>query len=247
MYGSDWTEYVGACTCDDCFTTYLKQYAGNWQSIYEQVAPQQRGAWLGEHGAAEHYRRHHAKRIEAQYDALRARCQAVNPAFLFGYAPDLEDPPRDIPGLARGLGTSSHPCLVFSEFEYTRGVTHQSLGNIRRVVRDGLPALYLSGQFLASQAPDTLADNALFGSLYGDGWWAYFGGALLNNVGLDNPAAFGSYKGRVSGTTAADYLDRLVKMHAQLDDLLTRPQKDWPKASCSICGASGSRCAQGWR
>jgi len=68
----------------------------------------------------------------------------------------------------------------------------------------------------------------LIASLYGGGWWAYFGGALLNNVGLDNPARE-SHKRRVSGTTAADYLDRLAKMHTQLDDLLTRRQKDWPK------------------
>ena len=82
---------------------------------------------------------------------------------------------------------------------------------------------------LHAQGPDMLADNALIASLYGDGWWGWFGGALMNNVGLDKPAAFKSPYGRVKGTTAADYLDRLAEMHTQLDDLLARPQKDWPQ------------------
>ena len=225
MYESDVTTYAGPCICDDCFATYLKQYARNWESTRDKVPAEQRGAWLNEHGAAEHYSRYQAKCIEDQYDALRARCQAINPAFLFGYAPFLDS----FPGLTRGLGTSSHPCLIFSEQEYTSGSNPQSLANIQRVRRDGLPALYLGGHWFLTQSPDMMADNVLIASLYGDGWWAWFGAAVMNNVGLGDLDGFKPPYGRVKGTTAADYLGRLAKMHAQLDDLLAGPQKAWPK------------------
>ena len=102
----------------------------------------------------------------------------------------------------------------------------QSLANIQRVRRDGLPAMYLSGHMLHEQSPDMLADNSLIGSLYGDGWWAWFGGALVHELD-DKP--FKAPYGRVKGTTAADYLDRLATMHTQLDELLSGQQEDWPK------------------
>jgi hypothetical protein len=225
MYESDVTTYSGACVCDDCFATYLKQYARNWESIHNEVLPEKRGVWLNEQNASEHYSRYQAKRIEDQFDALRARCQAIKPGFLFGYAPFLDS----FPGLTRGLGTSSHPCLIFSEQEYTSGSNPQSLANIQRVRRDGLPALYLGGHWFLTQTPDVMADNILIASLYGDGWWGWFGAAVMNNVGLDDPDAFKAPYGRFNGTTAADYLDRLAKAHAQLDDLLAGPQKVWPK------------------
>ena len=52
---------------------------------------------------------------------------------------------------------------------------------------------------------------------------------LLHNVGTDNPKAFESPYGRFKGYTAAEYLDRIRKMHDKLAHLLTQPAATWPK------------------
>ena len=225
MYESDTTTYPGPCFCDDCFGTYLKTYCRDSKASFKEIAAEKRGEWIAANGAVEHYGRDQTARVERQYDTLRQRCQAVNPAFLFAYAPFLDS----FAGLTRGLGTSNVPCLVFSEQEYTAGPKPQTFANVQRVRGDGLPALYISGHMLWYQTPEVLAENALISSLYGDGWWAWYGGALLTNVGTDHPDAFKSPYGRTKGTTAMDYHNRLAKMHARLEQLVAAPRKQWPK------------------
>ena len=117
MYGSDSTSYPGPCFCDACFRHYLRNYSTNWRAHDGEIAPQDRGRWINDQKAIEHYGRHAAARIERQWDALRARCQAIRPTFLFAYAPFLEH----IPGMTCGLGTPDVPCLVLSEREYGSG------------------------------------------------------------------------------------------------------------------------------
>ena len=79
---------------------------------------------------------------------------------------------------------------------------------------------------LIAQPPRMLADNALQSSLYCDGWWAWYGTALLTDVGAGE-APLLPY-GRVEGTSARDYLDLLTAAHARLDELLASPRDTWP-------------------
>jgi hypothetical protein len=225
MYESDTTTYPGPCFCDNCFKQYLKDHTKNWQSQFDKIQPEQRGAWINDQDSTVIYAKYNTKRIEALYARLRVRCQAINPAFLFGYAPFF----NSFAGLTGGLGTASNPCLVFSEQEYTSGPNPQSLANVQRIRSEGIPARYLSGLMVFQQAPDTFAKNALVGSLYGDGWWAWYGGALLNNPGLDKPIAFKSPYGRAKDTTAAQYHDALAAAHAKLDVLIGAKPDSWPK------------------
>ena len=227
MYESDETGYAGPCVCDDCFATYLKAFVEQeqWKRLYEQVPAERRGLWLSANRADAHYSRFTAKRVEAQYDEIRQRCQAVNPAFLFGHAPFL----GHVGGMERGLGTSSAPCLVLSEMEYGRGPSGRSYANVRRVREEGIPALYLCGLFLVQQTPDMVKNNALISSLYCDGWWLYYASAVLNHPDDDDPEAFRHSYGRVKGTSARDYLDRIATMHHRLDELLGKPRDQWPK------------------
>ena len=155
------------------------------------------------------------------YDSLRQRCQKLDPAFFFGMAPQL----NHLPGVVRGLGTASVPSLSFGEHEYHHGAYRWSFIGTKRC-REHLPALFLCGAWIAVQPPEMLANNVLQSSLYTDGWWAYYGTALLTDVGAAKEPWIGY--GRVLGTTARDYLDRIAAAHTKLDKLLTLPKSQWP-------------------
>ena len=148
------------------------------------------------------------------YDGIRARCQEVNPFFLFAMGHLMES----LPGLTRGFGTRSLPCLIFSEGEYHDGPTAQTVANVQLLRREGIPGLYISGLMVWFHDVAGLARNAILGGLYSDGWDAWCGMALTMNVGTDKPAAFKSPCGRGQvGSTAMDYLSRLAEAHKQLD------------------------------
>ena len=232
MYHSDKSGYYGSCVCDDCFSTYLKEYATNWKAVYDSVPVDGRGGahwtygtldgWLNQQESADHYNAFAAKRIEKMYDSIRKRCQEINPTFFFGVAPML----HHLSGVERGLGTASVPCLVFSEHEYHHGPYRGSFIGVRDI-KASMPALFVSGAYVASQSPELMATNAAQGCLYTDGWWPWYGTALLTNVGAGEAGA--KPYGRVEATSARDYLDRITAAHARIDQLLALPKDQWPK------------------
>ena len=222
MYHSDKSGYYGSCVCDECFKTYLQTYAGNWRTVFDNVPAEGRGEWVKSRLADEHYSMFAAQRIEAMYDSIRRKCQEINPTFLFGIAPML----YHLPGVERGLGTANVPCLVFSEHEYHNGPYRGSFIGTRDS-RIYLPTRFLCGAYVAVQSPELMADNLLQASLYCDGWWAWYGEALLTNTGAGK--APGIPYGRVAGTSARDYLDLITATHARLDGLLASPTSEWPE------------------
>jgi len=219
MYESDQTGYPGSCACDDCFATYLTEFATGSQVLYDQVPPERRGLWLEANSASGHYDRFQNNRIAALYDTIRQRCQAVNSTFIFAHAPGT----RHLSIIMHGLGTSSLPCLAFSEYEYTRGVGARSYAEVERLRQEGVPALYLAGQFLVSQTPEMVSENALLGALKCDGWWLYYAEAVLTHPDAADPEAFVTSYGRVKGTSARDYLDLIKETHQRMDELLDKP------------------------
>jgi hypothetical protein len=227
MYHSDTQSYYSPCVCDDCFGTYLKEFATDWQTFFETVPADERGQWLVDRGALDnlsnnwwggsHYATFAAKRVERVWDGIRRRCQAVNPAFVLARYGVFDD----LPGMERGMGSSSVPCPVFNGNEYHHGPYRGSYGNMQRIAGN-LPVLYLSGIYVKSQPPEMLTQSALQASLYTDGWWAWYGSALLQ----DNLP--GDY-GRFAATSRRDYLDGITAVHAKIDKLLALPRSQWPK------------------
>ena len=224
MYESDLADYAGPCVCDYCFRAYADAFAENSDAVYDGVEPEHRGVWLRPDGIYGHYSRFARRRTEDMYDRIRARCQALNSAFVFGYAGILEH----IPGITRGFGTSAVPCVVFDESEYTTGPTFTMQRNLRYLRRTDAPAVYVCGLWLHKTRPKELAERALISSLYADGWWAWFGAALL----LEPDAVSGTYTkdpyGRFPATRADEYWDLLKPMHARLSRLLAGPREAWP-------------------
>ena len=226
MYHSDTSGYYDPCVCDVCFATYLKEYAANWKAIYDSIPGEERGKWLVDRGALDnlannwwgdsHYVTFAAMRIEKLWDGIRRRCQAVNPSFVLARYHVF----GNIPGMERGMGTSTVPCPVFNASEYNHGPYRGSFLNMKRIA-ESFPVLYLSGTYITKQPPEMLAESALQGSLYTDGWWAYYGTALLVD-GLQ------SGYGRYEGTSRSDYLDRIATVHAKVYQLLASPKSEWP-------------------
>ena len=224
MYGSDQADYVGCCVCDYCFRAYLDIFEDNSDAIYDSVKPEQRGVWLRENGTYGQYSRFARRRTEDIYDDIRARCQAINPAFVFGYAGVNEH----VPGLARGFGTSTVPCVLFDETGYTTGPGFTMQRDLNYLKRAQLPVMHACGLWLHRTRPKELAERGILGALYGDGWWAWYGPSLL----MEPEAVTGVYTkdpyGRFTGTPAKAYWDVLKPMHAQLDELLAGKREAWP-------------------
>ncbi len=224
MYESDVAAYPGPCFCDACFGHYLRAHHDRPQATLIEVKPERRGRWINEHGEDARYGKYSADRVADLYAQIRARCQAINPAYLLGYAPFY----NSFAGLTAGLGTATNPCLIFSEQEYTNGPSPQSLANVQHIRSAGVPALYLSGLMVHHQPPQMFADNALLGARSGDGWWAWYGSSLLSMVGGDDPEAFKSPYGRSPNTTAAEYHEALAVNHRRLAELIDQSPDGWP-------------------
>ena len=227
MYHSDTAEYHDPCVCDVCFATYLKQFASDWQAVYDSVPADERGQWLVDRKALDtlenpwwgssHYAIYAAKRIEKLWDGIRQRCQAINPAFVLARYGVFDR----LPGMERGLGTSTVPCPMFNGNEYPMGPYRGSFISTKRI-NATMPVLYLCGTYVKAQPPELVAKSARQASLYTHGWWAWYGTALL----VDNLP--GDY-GRHEGTSRSDYLDRIAEVHAEIDKLLASPKSEWPK------------------
>ena len=224
MYQSDLSDYQGPCVCDYCFRPYLDAFARNGDTVYGAVAPTDRGVWLREHGIYGHYSRFAARRTEDLYDGIRARCQAVNPAFVFGYA----QLPEHVPGMTRGLGTPAVPCIVFNEEEYSTGPGTVLRRNLRYLGRARLPAMYICGLWVAKTSPKQMAERASIASLHADGWWAWYGTALLTEPDAKEGAFTKEPYGRFEGMPADRYWALIKPMHARLEKLLAGPKDAWP-------------------
>ena len=226
MYHSDQANYAGPCYCDDCFATYLAAFAVDPQKTYDQVPAAERGRWLAKrqqgHGQYEtsHYSSFAARRTEALWDGIRRRCQAVNPAFILAKYHLL----RSIPGMSRGLGTPSVPSPVLNANEYSHGPYRWSYMHTKNA-RENLPVLFVPGLYIAEQPPEMLAGNIMMSSLYCDGYFVYYGTALLTNI--ERRKATGGY-GRYDDTAALDYLDIIASTHARIDRMLDAPRDTWP-------------------
>ncbi|MAE67573.1 MAG: hypothetical protein CMJ18_25225 [Phycisphaeraceae bacterium] len=236
MYESDSTRYPGACYCDSCFRRYVKAYSTDWKHHFEHVRPERRGLWIAGNEAGDHYRLEQRLALIKQFGSIRDRCRAINPDYLFAYAPFV----GYMSGLTLGLATTERPVIVWSEREYTHGPESRTIGYLERMRDEQLPALYVCGHMIWYQDPKMLADNLVVGALHTDGWWAWLGTAILAYVGTDEPIAYKSPYGRADGTTARDYLDAIKAAHARLDRLLGEDPETWPRAEM-FRGVRGDR------
>ena len=214
MYESDDANYyAGPCICDDCFANYLKTFSEKWRFVYERLPDEARGVWLQANNADKHYREHGASRLAGMYDRIKRSCEQTNPAFIMAKYHVFDD----LPGMERGLGSSSIPAPLLSATEYRVGPNVHGARNYQRILDEGFPVVYVPGAYIADMSPEQMADNALLSSLYYGGWFLWHGRALLAET-----------HGERSRGSTRDYLDRITAMHKRLDQLLGQPRGQWP-------------------
>ena len=97
-------------------------------------------------------------------------------------------------------------------------------------IKENMPVLFVSGLYVKVQSPERFAENVLQSCLYTDGYFAWYGTALLSfpGPGEEKQTLPGAY-GRWGNSSAADYLGRPKATHTRLDTLLTQPRDTWPK------------------
>ena len=215
MYESDDSNYNGGpCVCDDCFMNYVKKFSNQWRFVYERLSDEDRGVWLQANKADKHYAQYTASRIESLYDGIKRSCEQINPTFIMAKYHVFDD----MPGLERGLGSSSIPAPLLSATEYNAGPNAWGAKLYRRAVGEGFPIIYACGAWPKPQSPEKLCDSALLSSLYYGGWFVWNSSALLDQKSPE----------RFPGASGQDYLDGITAMHKRLDQLLTQPRSQWP-------------------
>ena len=215
MYESDDANYLGGpCVCDDCFMNYVKTFSKQWRLIYERLSDESRGVWLQANKADKHYAQYTASRIEGIYDKIKRSCEQINPAFIMAKYHVFDD----MPGLERGLGSTSIPAPLLSATEYRNGPNAYGAKLYRRAVEEGFPIIYVCGLYPQAIPPDKFSEYALLSSLYYGGWYVWHSEVLLAK----------SHPERVQGTSSRDYLDKITAMHKRLDHLLKQPRSQWP-------------------
>ena len=88
-----------------------------------------------------------------------------------------------------------------------------------------------------------MADNAVMSSLYCDGWWAWYGTALLTFTGANEYKGLKDY-GRVKDTTAQDYLEKITEANKKIDALLAGPKSQWPERKDTMPDFMAARVAR---
>ena len=215
MYESDDANYNGGpCVCDDCFMNYVKKFSNQWRFIYERLSDEARGVWLQANHADKHYAQYTASRIEGLYDKIKRSCEQINPTFIMAKYHVFDD----MPGLERGLGSSSIPAPLLSATEYNGGPNAYGVKLYRRAIEGNFPLLYVCGAYPKPQSPEMLSNSALLSSLYYGGWFLWHSDIILAK----------DHAERFPGASSQDYLDQITAMHKRLDQLLKRPRSEWP-------------------
>ena len=167
MYESDMTSYNGACMCDYCFKNFLKII--NLESMFDSIKPKDRAAWVKLNNFLELYQRVAQYEIYKITRNIEQELHKVNPDMVLALFPAFEW----VPGVERGLGTSTQPVIVFSEIEYRAGFSPIIRKNIERIKAEKYPVLYCPGFWPIKHGPDVLPGEVFKMADESIGYWVY--------------------------------------------------------------------------
>ncbi len=174
MYSGGVSSYPSSCMCDDCWEKFWTEEKpdGDWKNT--EIT--KRSDYNKNAGKSDAYTAWMEKKVEEKFAEARDRILAVNPNCLIAYMPGFEW----FPGMTRGLGTPTHPCLILSEAEYWGGLADTKI-TMRKIKQEGYPALYVPGLF---PGPGGLNSLELFAerlnqvNTIGAGFWIFNANAL---------------------------------------------------------------------
>jgi cellulose/xylan binding protein with CBM9 domain len=206
MYGSEQTRYDNACMCNDCFKNFLKKL--KLESVYDSIEPQNRASWIKLNDLLPLYRKITQYNIYKIVKKIERELHRVNPNMVLATFPGFDW----LPGVERGLGTSTQPVIVFSEVEYRAGYSPIIKENIGRIKSEKYPVLYCPGIWLTQHRPEDISGNIFKMADESIGYWVY---------------AFFYIKPRVPKTPvkfAEDYIKAFTKGNEAIVKLAKNPQ-----------------------
>lgn len=211
MYGADHTCFNTACYCTDCLREFLQTQG----EALPDPLPADRRAWLAERKLLDKFEAHFVSRVEGFSRTLEQEVHAKAPDFIMGVLL-LDYPLLYQKGLAKGLGTESHPVLAFSESTYSPGYTDYV--EKQPAVFAAMPAhvLFVPGLWQQQFPTDNLAEQYYTCAARSAGYWLYTFESLLEDVS------------KLPGYQLREPLDRyweaLKLANDELDKRLSDPQ-----------------------
>lgn len=174
MYSGGVSSYPSSCMCDDCWEKFWmeEKAVGDWKNI--EIT--KRSDYNKNAGKSDAYTAWMEKKVEEKFAEARDRILAINPNCLIAYMPGFEW----FPGMTRGLGTPTHPCLILSEAEYWGGLADTKT-TMRKIKQEGYPALYVPGLFPGPgglNSLDLFAERLNQVNTIGAGFWIFNAKAL---------------------------------------------------------------------
>ncbi len=168
MYAADHTVYTSPCYCADCWREF-GQAAGR---ALPDLPAAQRASWLQENGLQERFVAHFIGCIRSFCARLEQQCHARQPDFLLGVLL-LDYPLAFMEGMARGLGTETHPVLAFSESTYSSGYTEYIPQQIQKFAAMPAHVLFVPGLWLQQFPTENLAEQFYACAVSAAGYWIY--------------------------------------------------------------------------
>lgn len=183
MYGSDLSLYSDLCYCGFCWQGFLASQAALRTTgvvIPPMLPKETRFEYLHTHKLLNAYTRFQWARVIQILTAIRERGHNLQPTLQFGFIGYVHN--WFYLALVQGLGTPTHPALVFSESSYVYGYTpyvdrerDYATGNRQQHAR------YIPGLWLSRFFPNDLPSQLTAFATHTDGYWIYTADSLWSD------------------------------------------------------------------
>ena len=166
-----WYQFSGACYCDFCFGSFLRDTGE--KTIAADVPAAARGAWLEQQGQPKAYEAHLKKNVQLLARRLEQAVHAIDPDVLLGFLAVYEAGDFFARGLRDGFKTPARPVLIWTETPtYNKGY-HAYVDEVYAKFLGLGNVIYVPGLNLAKHGPQTLGSQARDLALHSDGYWVF--------------------------------------------------------------------------
>jgi len=168
-YGESEFNSFDYCYCEGCLGDFLKTRGMNEEA--SAIPAPERKKWLESRGLLEAFKGWEHQEVERVCREERAKVDAINPDFMVGAYPYLEQGPFDW-DMARGLVTEKCPFLTLDENTY--GGTKVTIPQAyEEAAAEGVPILYAPGIWPRKHTPIKFVTHFYLAATMADGYWLY--------------------------------------------------------------------------
>lgn len=168
-YGEGAFDGLSYCYCDVCFGDFLKA-KGIGEDI-KDVAPSGRKHWLESRGLLEDFKHWEEEEVARVCRSQRERVDAINPNFLLGGYPNLEDYPLAW-SMGQGFATERAPFVCMPENTYS-GIRVVTTGIYEMARERGMPVFVAPGIRPIFNPPQRCLTELFIMGTVTDGYWLY--------------------------------------------------------------------------